>query len=160
MFGILKRVQSIVKRGLQAISTAISRMTKPIAHGPALSTVADFARSKPQLLAENLLLRQQLIVLNRSVKRPHFTAPERGLFVLLASKLQSWKDALLIIQPATVLRWHRAGFRLFWKRKARATSREPQIPVETIGLCCTCVGKWREASFTARVRSAWTCSLG
>src|SRR3954452_6891532 len=67
---MLKRFPSIVKRGLQAIGKAISRCTKPTVHGPALSTVADIARSKPQLLAENLLLRQQLIVLNRSVKRP------------------------------------------------------------------------------------------
>ncbi len=85
MFGILKRVQSIVKRGLQAVSTAISRATKPIPHGRVLSTVADLSRSKPELVAENLLLRQQLIVLNRSAKRPHFTAAERGLVVLLAS---------------------------------------------------------------------------
>ncbi len=91
-------------------------------------------RTKPQLLAENLLLRQQLIVLHRSAKRPQFTAAERGLFVLLASKLQSWQETLLVIQPETVLRWHRAGFRLFWKRKSRGTVQEPKIPTETITL--------------------------
>ena len=109
-------------------------MTKPITHGPALGTVADLVRSKPQLVAENLLLRQQLIVLNRSVKRPHFTPIERGLVVLLASTVQHWQDALLIVKPETVLRWHRQGLRLFWKRKSRATLRQPQIPVETITL--------------------------
>ncbi len=70
VFGILKRVQPIVKRGLQAISAAISRLTKPRAHGPVVGTVADLARNKPQLVTENLLLRQQLLVLNRSIKRP------------------------------------------------------------------------------------------
>ncbi len=134
MFRILKRVQSIVEQGLQAVGTAISRVTKPISQSPALSTAADLARSKPQLIAENLLLRQQLLVLNRSAKRPHFTATDRGLFVLLASQLQNWKEALLIVKPETVLRWHRAGLRLFWKRKSRSRSHEPKIPAETISL--------------------------
>ena len=134
MFGILKRAQSIVNRGLRAARTALSRLIKPIAHGPLPATLADLARSKPQLIAENLLLRQQLIVLNRSVKRPRFTPADRGLFILLASKLQSWKQALLIVKPETVLRWHREGFRLFWKRKSRAKSHEPKIAVETITL--------------------------
>jgi transposase InsO family protein len=134
VFGILKRVQSIVKRGLQGVSTAIARWTKPNSSTHALNTVVDLARSKPQLLAENLLLRQQLIVLNRSAKRPQFTAAERGLFVLLASKLQGWTEALLIIKPETVLRWHSQGFRLFWKRKSHARSREPKLPAEMITL--------------------------
>ena len=134
VFGIFMRVQSIVKRGLQGASTAISRLTMPLAHSSTLGTIADLARTKPQLVAENLLLRQQLIVLNRSVKRPRFTPAERVLFVLLASKIQSWKEALLIVKPETVLRWHRQGYRLFWKRKSRARSREPQLPVETIML--------------------------
>jgi len=99
-----------------------------------LGAVADLARSKPQLIAENLLLRQQLIVLNRSVKRPRLTNRDRGLFVLLASRLYSWKEALLIVKPETVLRWHRQGLRLFWKRKSRARSLQAQIPVETITL--------------------------
>ena len=66
MFRIWQRVQAIVKSGLHVASTAIRRVTKPIAAGPVLGTVADLTRSKPQLVAENLLLRQQLIVLNRS----------------------------------------------------------------------------------------------
>ncbi len=134
VFRILQRVQSIVKRGLEAIRITISRLTKPITHGHALGTMADLARSKPQLVAENLMLRQQLTVLNRSVKRPRFTPIERGLFVLFASKVQHWKDALLIVKPETVLRWHRQGFRLFWKRKSRSRSREPKVLLETITL--------------------------
>src|SRR4051812_5304268 len=134
VFGTLKRFLPIIKRGLQAIGQAISRWTKPIVHGPALTTIAVIARSKPQLLAENLLLRQQLIVLNRSVKRPRFTRADRALFVLLASQLQNWKDALLIVKPETILRWHRQGFRLFWARKSRPPTYGPKIPVETITL--------------------------
>ena len=127
MVGILNRFWSIIQRRLKAAGRAISRVTKPIGHSAALGTVADLARSKPRLIAENLLLRQQLIVLNRSVKRPRFTRADRLLFVLLASTLQSWKDALLIVKPETVLRWHRQGFRLFWKRKSHARSHEPKV---------------------------------
>ncbi len=134
MFRFLQRIQPIVKRGFEAIRTTISRLTKPITHGRALGTIADLARSKPQLVAENLLLRQQLIVLNRSVKRPQLTTADRGLLVLLASRAQAWKEALLIVKPETVLRWHRQGFRLFWKWKSRTTSRDPKLPLETINL--------------------------
>ena len=131
---ILKRFQAGVQRRVRAIGNLLFRWTRPRSSAPVLSSVTDLARSKPQLVAENLLLRQQLIVLNRSVKRPRFTRAERGLFVLLASRLQRWQEALLIVKPETVLRWHREGFRLFWKLKSRAKSREPQIPVETITL--------------------------
>ena len=134
VFGIFQRVQSIVKHGLHAVRSAISRVTKPIVHTSMLETVADLARSKPQLIAENLLLRQQLVVLNRSVKRPQFTPAERGLVVLLASRVETWKDALLIVKPETVLRWHREGFRLLWKRKSRPKSHDPKISDETIRL--------------------------
>jgi transposase InsO family protein len=115
-------------------TTAISRWTKPMSHSPALGTVADFARSKPQLVAENMLLRQQLVVLQRRVKRPRLTPIDRGLLVLLASHVHAWKDALLIVKPETILRWHRQGFRLFWQRKSRGTARQPQLPRETIVL--------------------------
>ncbi len=129
---ILNQVQTVVQRGLRALSAAISRLTKPLPTFPAAGTLADLARNKSQLIAENMVLRQQLIVLNRSVKRPYFTQADRVFFVLLANRLQTWKDVLLIVKPETVLRWHRQGFRLFWKRKSRATSQQPKIPAETV----------------------------
>lgn len=134
MLGILNKVQSIVRRGLWTLGATMSRLAKPMAYSHVPGTILDLARSKPQLLGENLLLRQQLLVLNRSVKRPHVTAADRGLFVLLASRVQHWQEALLIVKPEPLLRWHRQGFRLFWKQKSRATSRDPKIPVETISL--------------------------
>jgi transposase InsO family protein len=112
----------------------VSRWTKPSSASLPLSTIADLARSKPQLIAENLLLRQQLVVLTRSVKRPRFTSVDRSLFVLFASRLRTWKNALLIVKPETLLRWHRQGFQLFWKQKSRATSCQPKVPLETITL--------------------------
>lgn len=94
----------------------------------------DLCRSKRDLVIENALLRQQLIVLRRQVTRPQLTNTDRTLLVLLAGRLRTWKSALFIVQPDTLLRWHREGFRLFWKRKSKALSREPRLPAETIGL--------------------------
>jgi hypothetical protein len=134
MLGFVRLVQSIVKRGLRAAGTASSRLTKPVSPSPARGIVSDLTRSKSRLVAENLLLRQQLVVLNRSVGRPRLTRADRGLFVLLASRLASWRDALLIVRPETVLRWHRKGLRLFWRRKSRTRAHEPKVPAETIAL--------------------------
>jgi putative transposase len=67
----------------------------------------DLTRTKSELLLENILLRQQLIVLKRQAKRPTLTWRDRTLFVLLASRLRTWKQALVLVQPETVLRWHR-----------------------------------------------------
>lgn len=94
----------------------------------------DLSRSKRELLMENALLRQQLKVLRRQVTRPQLTKADRALLVLLAGRLRSWKSALFIVQPDTVLRWHRQAFRLFWKCKSRTTSRRPKLPDETIQL--------------------------
>ena len=69
---------------------------------------------------------------------------DRGLLVLLASRVQNWKEALLIVKPETVLRWHRQGFRLFWQRRSRTTSREPKIPLETIALIKEMAGNNRQ----------------
>ncbi len=131
---ILKQVQALVYRGLRAIGATISRVTRPSVQSRATGIIADLARSKSQLIAENLLLRQQLIVLKRSVKRPRLTSSDRALFILLASQVQTWKEALLIIKPETILRWHREGLQLFWKRKSRAKSCAPTIPATTITL--------------------------
>ncbi len=128
------RLQPVAPRALRVVARVFSRWCKPLAHSPMFGTIADLARSKPQLVAENLLLRQQLIVLNRAGKRPRCTRADRVLLIVLASRVQHWREALLIIRPETVLRWHRAGVRLFWQAKSRATSQEPRIAVETIAL--------------------------
>ncbi|MEO8288203.1 MAG: integrase core domain-containing protein [Chloroflexota bacterium] len=89
------------------------------------------------------MLRQQLIVLRRQVIRPQITRADRALMVLLAGRLRTWKNVLFIVQPDTLLRWHRAGFRLFWKRKSRTTSPEPKIPTETVELIKRTAGENR-----------------
>jgi len=89
-----------------------------------------------ELIAENALLRQQLLVLRRSVKRPRCTPTDRALPVLLASRIRAWRSALLIVQPDTLLRWHRQLFRWHWSRKSRARSatRRAKVSDETIAL--------------------------
>jgi len=85
-------------------------------------------------MAENAFLRQQLSILHRQVKRPVCTKADRILLVLLARLVRTWRQALLIVQPETLLRWHRECFRLYWKRKSKAASHTPKIAAETIAL--------------------------
>jgi putative transposase len=99
-----------------------------------LGTLADMTRGKAELLAENALLRHQLIILRRQIKRPVYRKTDRLLLVLLARMVRTWKQALFLVQPETLLRWHRELFRLFWKRKSKAHSRKPRLSPETIQL--------------------------
>jgi len=75
--------------------------------------------SRGRLLTENFALRQQLSVLKRRHPRPTLTAADR-LFWLLARRLwSSWKEALILVNPETVVQWHRAGFRWYWSMLSR-----------------------------------------
>jgi putative transposase len=76
---------------------------KPLTSSLPLGTLADLARSKPELVAENALLRQQLIILKRQVKRPACTKTDRFLLMLLARAVRAWKQTLFIVQPETDL---------------------------------------------------------
>jgi len=68
---------------------------------------------------ENVALRHQLRVLQRSVTRPRLSRWDRVFCVWLSRLGASWRSSLLIVQPATVLAWHRRGFRLYWRWKSR-----------------------------------------
>jgi putative transposase len=83
--------------------------------------VADPTRGRAELALENAFLRQQVIVLSREKERPPLTNQDRRLLVLLACLLPSWKDALLIVQPDTLIRWHRGLFKVVWRRKSKAS---------------------------------------
>ncbi|MFL5624364.1 MAG: integrase core domain-containing protein [Ktedonobacteraceae bacterium] len=85
-------------------------------------------------MAENALLRQQLIILKRQVKRPACTHRDRIFLVLLARTVRAWKQALFLVQPETLLRWHREALSLFWKQKSKAHATQPRISPETIAL--------------------------
>ena len=119
---------------LDALSSRLARWTKPIRTSLPLSTLTDLGKSKSQLIAENALLRQQLIMLKRQVKRPPVSSADRILLVLLARLVRNWQQALFIVQPETLLRWHRELFRWYWKRKSKASTHKPKVAAETIAL--------------------------
>src|SRR5215467_6531818 len=131
---ILISIMRLTGVWLQSVNQHFVAWTKPDTSSLLLGTLTDLTRSKSELAAENALLRQQLIILRRQVKRPVSTKTDRMLLVLLARMLRGWKQALLIVQPETLLHWHRQGFKLFWKYKSRATSLKPRISLETVAL--------------------------
>src|SRR5215216_938520 len=133
---LLQRLLAAGRATAQALRRRLAAATRPATAPLVAGTLADLARTKPELLAENALLRQQLIVLQRRVKRPRCTSADRALLVLLASRLRTWRHTLLIVQPETVLRWHRRLFRWHWRRKSQAPApaHRPPLAPETIAL--------------------------
>jgi hypothetical protein len=76
-------------------------------------------RSRQSLVLENLALRYQLAVLQRTAPRPRLRISDRLLWVLLSHLWRGWAAAVSVVQPATVVRWQRSGFTLVWTRKSR-----------------------------------------
>jgi len=127
-------LKRLVGTSVSVLRTRFVQWTTPLTSSLLLGTLTDLTRSKPELMAENALLRQQLIILKRQVKRPACTKTDRILLVLLARAVRAWKQTLLIIQPETLLRWHRELFRLYWKHRSKASSHKPKVTAETIAL--------------------------
>ena len=134
MASVFLSLQRLLDGCLDALSARFTRWTKPHISSLPLSTLTDLGRSKPELIAENALLRQQLIVLRRQVKRPALSRTDRILLILLARVVRAWQQALFIVQPDTLLRWHRELFRLYWKRRSKASSHNPKVAPVTIAL--------------------------
>ena len=89
-------------------------------------------RSQAGLAIENAALRQQLAVFAEKRPRPRLRGADRAFWVLLRRFWSGWSNSLLIVKPKTVVRWHRAGFRSYWRWKSRKVGRprvEPDIPV-------------------------------
>ena len=119
---------------LYCLRRSVLDYIKPSPDSVFAGLLIDVARSRTELMAENAFLRQQLLVLSRGGKRPLPTARDRVLLVLLASKVRSWQQALLIVQPETLLRWHRDLFRWVWRRKSKAATCKSRLPLETVAL--------------------------
>ncbi len=75
------------------------------------------------LTAENLALRQQLNVLKRIQKRPKLKERDRLFWVILSRVWSGWRSAVVIVQPDTIVRWHKRAFKLYWRRKSRSDKR-------------------------------------
>ncbi len=89
--------------------------------------------SRQDIILENLALRQQLIVQQRSIKRPELKNADRIFWVWLSRIWNNWKSALIVVKPETVIRWHRKSFKLYWRWKSRKIGR-PNIDWELIKL--------------------------
>ena len=87
------------------------------------SFVSCLLRSRRDLLLENLSLRQQLAVLATKKPAPCLRMQDRIFWVLLRRVWPGWRNALILVQPETVVRWHRAGFKLYWKWRSRHRNR-------------------------------------
>ena len=88
-------------------------------------------RSNSSLLAENMLLRHQVMVLRRKVKgRVPLTNGDRWFLVQLYRWFPSIVESLVVIKPETLIRWHRVGFRLYWRWKSRSRGGRPRVDAE------------------------------
>src|SRR5450631_2157173 len=89
-------------------------------------------RSTRSIKAENLFLRQQLgLYVERGVKRRRID-PITRISLALLSRFFNWREALVVVRPETMIRWHRAGWRLFWRLKSRPG--RPPIPQQLLAL--------------------------
>jgi hypothetical protein len=100
---VLPYLKRLIRLCLDRLHTRFVRWTRPLTPSLLSGTFADLGRSKSELMTENALLRQQLIMLKRQVKRPACTKMDRILLVLLARVVRAWKQALFLVQPDTLL---------------------------------------------------------
>jgi transposase InsO family protein len=91
-------------------------------------------RTHSELVLENLALRQQLAVLQRTAPKPRLNLTDRLFWLVLRNVFNGWREALLLVQPKTVLKWHRLGFRLFWRWKSRGKYGRPPTDRQLVGL--------------------------
>ncbi len=98
-----------------------------------LIALASAFKFHSQLALENVALRHQLEVLQRNAKRPRLKPADRALWALwalLARFLPNWRRHLTIVQPDTVIRWHRAGWRLYWRWRSKSGHGRPEVSAE------------------------------
>jgi transposase InsO family protein len=108
-----------------------------------VAVLASLFKSRARLEAENLVLRQQINVLRRRLpNRPALTNFDRLLFVWLYQWFPSTVDALAIVRPETIIRWHRGGFRAYWRWRSRNRVGRPRISAEL----CTLIGEMSRAN--------------
>lgn len=122
------------KQPLINLKQLIKHFTRPISTAIQTEAFSDLKRSRMDLIIENAILRQQLIVLKRQGKRPQLTQGDRLHLIFLSRLTKFWQQALHIVQPDTLLRWHRDLFRRYWRRKSKSKQRKPRISPENIQL--------------------------
>ena len=99
-----------------------------------LAAARVFFRSRHDTALEILALRQQVAVLKRKRPRPRLNHLERMFWTTLRHVWSRWAEVLVVVKPETVVGWHRAGFRLFWKWRSRARGGRPKTTAEVRAL--------------------------
>ncbi len=146
---LIRRIRGVAGRIAERVDAAMRTATRPVSIVGGV--LRDVSRTREELVAENTALRQQLIVVARTVKKPKFAGHERGLVVLLARLMPRWREAMLLVKPETVLRWHREGFRLFWRARSRPpVAATPRIAPETASL---------GAELVNHMHQTWACDF-
>ena len=91
-----------------------------------VSFILSLLKSQRQLVLENLALRQQVVMLRQSVKKPRPSMADKLFWILFSRYVDGWRKVLHGLHPDTVVRWHRQSFRLYWRWKSRG--RKPGRP--------------------------------
>ena len=89
-------------------------------------------RNHSAIIVENLALKHQISVLKRSAKKPKVKKRDRFFWVLLSKLWNDWKKSLFIVQPETVIKWHRMAFKLYWNIKSKHKIGRPTIDYKII----------------------------
>jgi putative transposase len=100
----------------------------------AAGALSDLVRTRRELMLENAMLRHQIVILRRKSRERRLTMLDRFRILAAAVLLPTWRRALAVVQPETVLRWHREGFRLFWRRRSRRAPRKGRLAPDTVKL--------------------------
>lgn len=99
-----------------------------------LNLLIALSGDRSRLPLEDVALRQQTLVLKRTVRRARINGSDRAFWILMRRMLRDWKEALLLAKPETVVRWHPQGFRYYWRWKPRARPGRPPLDMKTIFL--------------------------
>ncbi len=95
-----------------------------------LRCIPAFFRSRSRQAIVELALRQQLATYTQKGRKPRISPTDRAFWVFLSRTWPGWKEILGIVQPDTVVRWHRKGFRLYWRWISKRGPGRPPIPDE------------------------------
>ena len=119
-----------------------------------LRCIPAFFRSRSRQAVVELALRQQLATFAEKGRRPRITPADRGFWIFLSRSWSGWKESLVIVQPDTVVRWHRKGFKLYWRSISKRGAGRPPIPAEVQALIrqFSIENGWRARKVRAELR--------
>ena len=125
---------SVVHRVVARVRSIASTICRALAPRSELTAaLIDAVRTRSELLLENAVLRHQVVVLRRRARRPRLTPLDRLRFVIAVRLLPNWRQAIALVQPQTILRWHRLGFRLFWRHRSKSAA-PPRVSAAIVAL--------------------------